>query len=135
MVATFKANNNNEDDIAESDTESVTLEMSKKLFPDQDELFEGASFEVDNFDIFEKDLHEAFVGWKLMCRKAELEVCRKTDLQKSRFAEKQNCKFADFSEKQIARFAEKQICRFVEKQICRKADWQIGSQFCRIADL
>ena len=84
MVAAFKANNNNENDIAESDTESVTLEMSKELFPDQgDELFEGASSEVDNFDIFEKDLHEAFVGWKLMCRKAELEVCRK-----NRFAEK-----------------------------------------------
>ena len=48
MVAAFKANNN-ENDIAESDTESVTLEMSKELFPDQgDELFEGASSEVDN---------------------------------------------------------------------------------------
>ena len=46
MVAAFKANNNNENDIAESDTESVTLEI---LFPDQgDELFEGASSEVDN---------------------------------------------------------------------------------------
>ena len=41
MEATFKANNN-EDDIAasgvESDTDSVTLEESEKLFPDQDEL-------------------------------------------------------------------------------------------------
>ena len=49
MVAAFKANNNNEDDIAESDTESVTLQESEELFLDQDELDKGASYEVDNF--------------------------------------------------------------------------------------
>ena len=55
MVAAFKANNN-EDDIAESDTDSVTLEESKELFPDQgDELDKGANSEVDNFHICEKD--------------------------------------------------------------------------------
>ena len=62
MVAAFKANDN-EHDIAESDTESIKLEMSEELFPDQgEELFEGASSEVDNIDTSEKDLHEAFVG-------------------------------------------------------------------------
>ena len=50
-VAAFKANNN-EDDIAECDTYSVTLKVSEELFPDQgDELYEGASSEVDNFDM------------------------------------------------------------------------------------
>ena len=53
MVAAFKANNNNEDDIAESDTESVTLQESEELFLDQDELDKGASYEVDNFHMWE----------------------------------------------------------------------------------
>ena len=40
MVSAFKANKNNEDDIAESDgdesdTNSITLEKSEELFPDQ----------------------------------------------------------------------------------------------------
>ena len=48
MVAAFKANNN-EDDIAESDTDGVTLQESEELFLDQDELDKGASYEVDNF--------------------------------------------------------------------------------------
>ena len=64
MVAAFKGNNN-EDDIAESDTDSITLEESEEIFTDQDELDkmeEGASSEVDNFDICEKDQQEAFVG-------------------------------------------------------------------------
>ena len=63
MVAAFIANNN-EDDIAESDTDSVTLEKSEELFPDQDELDKGASSEVDNFHICGKDHQIAFVGWK-----------------------------------------------------------------------
>ena len=40
MVSAFKSNKNNEDDIAESDgdesdTNSITLEESEELFPDQ----------------------------------------------------------------------------------------------------
>ena len=42
------SNINNEDDIAESDTDSVTLEVSEELYPHQDELYQGASSEVDN---------------------------------------------------------------------------------------
>ena len=55
MVATFKANNNNEDDIADFDTDSVTLEESEELFPDQDDLDKVASSEVDYFHICQKD--------------------------------------------------------------------------------
>ena len=72
MVASFKANNINEEDIAKSDgdeydTDSVSLEESEELFPDKDQLDkkeEGASSEVDNFDICDKEQQEAFVGWK-----------------------------------------------------------------------
>ena len=38
MVAAFKGNDKNEDGIAKSDTDSITLEESKELFTDQDEL-------------------------------------------------------------------------------------------------
>ena len=65
MVAAIKANNNIEDGNAKSDTDSVKLEESKELFPDQDELDkmkEGASSEVDTFDTCEEDHQEAFVG-------------------------------------------------------------------------
>ena len=68
IVAAFKENN--EDDIAESDgdesdTNSVTLEESEEIFPDQDgENGRGVSSEEDNFDICEKDHQDAFVGWK-----------------------------------------------------------------------
>ena len=34
MVAAFKGKNNDEDDIAESDIDSVTLEETEELFPD-----------------------------------------------------------------------------------------------------
>ena len=58
MVAAFKGKNNNEDDIAESDIDSITQEESEELFPDQgdelDKMEVGASFEVNNFDICEK---------------------------------------------------------------------------------
>ena len=69
MVAALKANNNNKDDIAESDgdgydTDSVTLEESEELLPDLEDEMEGASSEVDNVDICEKDHHRGFVGWK-----------------------------------------------------------------------
>ena len=49
-------------------TESVKLEESEELFPDQederDKMEEGASSEVDIFDTCEEDHREAFVGWK-----------------------------------------------------------------------
>ena len=49
-------------DSDESDTDSVSLEESKELFPDkEDKKEEGASSEVENFDICEK-YQEAFVG-------------------------------------------------------------------------
>ena len=38
----------NSDDIAESDTDSVTLEVSEELYPHQDELYHWGSSEVDN---------------------------------------------------------------------------------------
>ena len=72
MVAAFQSKQHN-DDIAESDgdeynTDSVTLEESEELFPDlkdeMDKIVEGASSEVDNLDICEKDHQEAFVCWK-----------------------------------------------------------------------
>ena len=74
MVAAFQSKQHNEDDIAEYDgdeydKDSVTLAESEELFPDlredkMDKIEEGASSEVDNFDICEKDHQEAFVGWK-----------------------------------------------------------------------
>ena len=73
IVAAFKANNNIEDGIAKSDTDSVKLEESEELFPDQDELDkmeEGStSSEVDIFDTCEEDHQEAcrLEALRLLC--------------------------------------------------------------------
>ena len=61
IFAAFKENNN--ENIVESDTDSISFKKSEELFSDQDELDKGASSEVDNFHICEKDHQKAFVGW------------------------------------------------------------------------
>ena len=72
IVAAFKANNI-EDGIAKSDTDSVKLEESEELFPDQDELDkmeEGStSSEVDIFDTCEEEHQEAcrLEALRLLC--------------------------------------------------------------------
>ena len=62
----FQSKKNNKDDIAESDSDESDTNSVKIEGSEDDELGKmgGASSEVDNFDICEKDHQEAFIAWK-----------------------------------------------------------------------